>query len=288
MPREIRLFDDASTDDTREKARSRDSPVNLETSPRQIGYIAARNRLLDGTDSELAVSLDDDAELCRPDSLALVADAFERFPRCGVLAFRIYWGLKLPSQTESHQEQAAPVRSFVGCGHAWRLEAWRAVRPYPEWYHFYGEEAYASLALAREGWEVRYCPDVLVHHRVDPAARPGDERWWRYRGQLRAGLLNMLTLYPGSALPRSLGRSVRGQLVKLGPLPWRRRWELARTLARVAAETPRWVRRRRPLSDSAWQDWMALPAEIIFWQPPASGEPPLAHDAQHSARTPRG
>jgi hypothetical protein len=38
------------------------------------------------------------------------------------------------------------VKSFVGCGHAWRMKAWHEIPNYPEWFEFYGEENYASLS----------------------------------------------------------------------------------------------------------------------------------------------
>lgn len=263
----ILLFDDSSSDGTTDVVKSRYPDATLTTSVERVGYIEARNRLLDRVPGEYAVSLDDDAELISPAAIRIVERTFQSYPRCGVLAFRIYWGSELSPAHSVHDEPARRVRSFVGCGHAWRLAAWRAVRPYPSWYRFYGEETYASLALAREGWEVRSCPDVLVHHRVDPAARPGNERWQRYRLQLRADLLNILTYYPRSSVSRHVGHAIRTQLARARSGPSRRAWELFRTLSGLLVELPRWARHRRPLDAATWQRWISLPPPTVFWQP---------------------
>ena len=148
---EVVVLDDASEDGTAEAVAAGFPEVRLLRHGVRTGYIAARNELLDLARGELAISLDDDAEIVTPGFLDLVAEHFETHPRCGVAALRIFWGRSLPDGAAA-MEEPRRVQSFVGCGHVWRLEAWRSLPPYPAWFEMYGEEAFASYELLRRGW----------------------------------------------------------------------------------------------------------------------------------------
>jgi glycosyltransferase involved in cell wall biosynthesis len=258
---EVLVLDDASEDGTAEAVAADFPAVRLLRHPACTGYIVARNELLAAARGELAISLDDDAEIATPGFLDLVAEHFAAHPRCGALALRIFWGRTLPASSEV-EGPPRRVQSFVGCGHVWRLEAWRSLPPYPAWFEMYGEEAFASYELLRRGWEVHYLPAVLVHHRVEIADRPAAERAWRYRRQLRAGLFLACLFHPRQVLPRHLAYAFREQLRRD-----RRLSDLVRVAADLVRHAPRLRRERHALSPEQWALWQSLEPEPIYWSP---------------------
>lgn len=262
---EVLVLDDASEDGTAEAVASRFPGVRLLRHAARSGYIAARNELLAAARGELAISLDDDAEIASPGFLERIAELFEARPRCGVAALRIYWGRSLPAAAPV-DEPPRRVQSFVGCGHVWRLEAWRSLPPYPAWFEMYGEEAFASCELLRRGWEVCYLPSVLVHHRVDLGNRPAAERAWRYRRQLRAGLFVACLFHPRALLPRHLAYAFWEQVKRL-PGSDRRLSDLLWAAAELARHAPRLRRERHALSAEQWRLWQSLDPAVIYWAP---------------------
>ncbi len=263
---EVVVLDDASDDGTAEAVAAGFPGVRLLRHEVRTGYIAARNELLDLARGELAISLDDDAEIVTPGFLDLVAEHFEAHPRCGVAALRIFWGRSLPEGAVEKAGDPRRVQSFVGCGHVWRLEGWRQLPPYPAWFEMYGEEAFASYELLRRGWEVHYLPSVLVHHRVEIAGRPAAERAWRYRRQLRAGLFLSCLFHPRRLLPRHLGYAFWDQARRL-PGSDRRLADLLWVAAELARHGLRLRAERRALSPEQWSLWQSLAPALIYWSP---------------------
>ena len=160
------VFDDGSTDETSEKVKSDFPQVTLLRNQTSKGYIYCRNKMLNETEADFAISLDDDAHFVTENPIEIITEYFSKNPTCGLIAARIYWGKETPKNSES-SELSQSVKSFVGCGHIWRMKAWRDIPNYPEWFEFYGEENYASLQLLKKKWEVCYVPKLLVQHRVD-------------------------------------------------------------------------------------------------------------------------
>jgi hypothetical protein len=99
--------------------------------------------------TDYAISLDDDAHFITANALSVIADYFAVHPNCGVLALRIFWGLTAP-HTVVTTETPTRVQGFVGCGHVWRMKAWRSIPDYPDWFVFYGEEDFASYQLLKK------------------------------------------------------------------------------------------------------------------------------------------
>lgn len=276
----VTVWDDGSDDGTAEAVRERFPDVNLLAQETGGGYMRARNRLLDraaAAGAKIAVSLDDDAHLVSPADgetfRALLVDAFADHPRAAVLAFRIFWDRQPPppgaERAWSPEESGRPVDGFVGCGHAWRLDAWRelseATGGYPAWFRTYGEESWATRWLFAHGWEVRYLPQVLVHHRVTPAERPAAERAERGRLQLRSGIFTILLTAPAARLPRLLAHVVKSQLTRHRSL--RTVSDLLRVGASVLGHLPRILTERRALSPDAWRRWVDLDPAEIYWRP---------------------
>jgi glycosyltransferase involved in cell wall biosynthesis len=273
---EVIVFDNRSSDDTA-AAVAREFPgVKLIVQREEIPYIAARNRLLGIARGEYAISLDDDAEIITPDFVPVMLDHFKNHATCGVIGFSIFWGVDLPERITAPAEKPRRVASFVGCGHAWRLEAWRAIPEYPEWFEFYGEEDFAALQLLRSGWEVHYVPQIVVHHRVDFQKRRSNkvERLWRYGRHFRSGIFVMLLFYPLTALPRRLAyviwMQVRQRLLKQHD--WRVVPVWLWMMGKIAGNAHRIWRSRTALGASQWKEWNTLAPAIIYWEPATETE----------------
>jgi GT2 family glycosyltransferase len=268
---EIVVFDNGSSDGTSAAVAEAFPDITLIRQSPGIAFTAARNHLLRVASGEYAISLDDDAEIVTPGFAGEVLVYFERNPNCAVMSFSIYWGEDLPQGIHPRFEEPRRVTSFVGCGHAWRMEAWRSIPEYPEWFEFYGEENFASLQLFKRGLEVHYCPQILVHHRVNTSKRKADERQrlWRYSRLLRTDIFVMLVFYPLRALPTRLlyvlWTQIRRRLIKehdwrtIPCLLWVAK-ELLGNLGKIHVN-------RAPLNLAEWRKWNELPAAVIFWNP---------------------
>lgn len=206
------ICDDHSFDETFDFISSRFPKIHLVQNETNKGLIYSRNLLFKLVQTEFAIFLDDDAHFLIKPNYANMASHFDYKSRCAVLGFRIFWGLNQPNKFES-KEAIQRMRSFVGCGHVWRISAWKDIPEYPEWYKFYGEEDYASFHLSKRNWEIHYFPEILIHHRVDIKSRKKDKDYLtRNRRALRAGWSNYLLFYPIKLIPKKLGSSILAQL----------------------------------------------------------------------------
>lgn len=208
----IIICDDGSKDNTAEVITAEYPQIEVVKNEKCLGLIYSRNRLLSMVITPYAVSLDDDSNFLGADPLSHVISHFSENPNCGVIAFRIFWGTEQPVNTAT-TESLQRVKSFVGCGHAWRMKAWKAVPDYPDWFNFYGEEEFASFHLFKKEWQVHYLPEILVHHRVDVKSRKNDHDYiQRLRFSLRAGWYLYIIFLPFGLLPRRIFYSIWVQL----------------------------------------------------------------------------
>ena len=209
---ECMVYDDASSDGTYSYVKENFPKIILLRNEKSLGLIHNRNVLLNNCSGEYAISLDDDAHFITENPLEIIESYFRKNPVCGVLAFRIFWHTNNPTTTQTN-EVAQRVKGFVGCGHAWRMAAWKAIPDYPEWFVFYGEEEFASYQLFKKAWEVHYVPEVLIHHRVDVKSRKKNKDYTiRLRRSLRSGWYLYILFYPLQSIPKKLVYSVWMQL----------------------------------------------------------------------------
>jgi len=205
---ECLVCDDASTDATYEYLRTNYPRIQLFRNETSKGLIHNRNVLLNSCKGDYAISLDDDAHFITQNPLELIDNYFTNQPKCAVIAFRIFWGLVEPDKTEFF-EVSERVKSFVGCGHVWRMNDWRFIPNYPEWFEFYGEEDYASYQLFLNDLEVHYCPAVLVNHRVEVKSRKQQKDYvTRLRKSLRAAWYLYFMFFPWKLIPRKMFYSI--------------------------------------------------------------------------------
>ena len=202
------ICDDGSQDGTSDYILQHYPNIILHTNVKSRGYLYCRNKMLNETKADYAISLDDDAHFITAEPLESIATYFEGNPKVGLLGLRIFWSKEQPSETTS-TEHSIRMKSFVGCGHVWRMTAWSAIPNYPEWFVFYGEEDFASYQLFKKKWEIHYLPQVLVHHRVDIKARKTQADYGlRLRRSLCSGWNLYFLFYPLKRIPRKMGYSL--------------------------------------------------------------------------------
>ncbi|RZJ28994.1 MAG: glycosyltransferase family 2 protein [Flavobacterium sp.] len=263
------VFDDGSTDGTSDLIKEHFPQIIIRRNEVSKGYISCRNLMLNATNAEFVISLDDDSEFLCKSPLSAIEAHFNENPDCGLIAFRIFWGA-MPPEIQRSDDYPQRVRGFVGCGHAWRMSAWREIPDYPEWYQFYGEEVFAAMQLFKKQIEVHYLPQVFVHHRVDMKKRGEDkaDSVSRFSHSLRNDWNNFLIFYPMGKAVRKIGYSGWTQL---NTKVFNGRKELFVPLLKVMKDTvvnvSRIRRNRNPLTDSQYDSFAKLPPAKIFWKP---------------------
>ena len=263
------VFDDGSTDETSEKVKSNFPQVTLLRNQTSKGYIYCRNKMLNETDADFAISLDDDAHFLTENPIEIITEYFAKNPNCGLIATRIFWSKTAPENTNDN-EIPQKVKSYVGCGHVWRMKAWRDIPNYPEWFQFYGEENFASFQLFKTKWEIQYVPELLVLHRVDLKERTksNNDFAFRYRRSLRADWFNFFLFFPISKIPRKLSYSIwmqckskifKGDFKVIKPL--------FLAIFDLIANFPKLIKHRNALTSEEFNNYLKLNEAKIYWKP---------------------
>ncbi|PWA04044.1 glycosyltransferase family 2 protein [Flavobacterium psychrotolerans] len=263
------IFDDGSSDGTFEMVKNKFPQVILLRNEISKGYIFCRNKMLNETKSDFTISLDDDAHFLTQNPLEKIEEYFDATPNCGLLALRIFWGIEEPKNITSH-EKPQRVQGFVGCGHVWRMKAWRDIPNYPEWFEFYGEENFASLQLFKKNWEVHYLPEVLVHHRVNLKSRTKNNKdfGFRYRRSIRSGWYSILLFYPAIKVPRIIAYSIFMQIkTKIAKGNFKVVIPLFQAIMDVFFNIPNLIKNRNVLTREEYQHYTELKETKIFWKP---------------------
>jgi glycosyltransferase involved in cell wall biosynthesis len=262
------VFDDGSIDGTFEYIKENFPTIQLHRNETSQGYLFCRNKMLNDTKADYAISLDDDAHFATENPLESIRNHFEENTRCGLVALRIFWGLKEPKILAS-TEETERVQGFVGCGHVWRMNAWRNIPNYPAWFVFYGEEDFAGYHLFIRKWEIHYLPEVLVHHRVDVKARRNNADYTiRLRWSLRSGWFLFFLFYPLKTIPRKMGYSIWIQLkLKVFKGECKVLQSLFLASMELICSIPKILRNRYPLTQEEYDEYQKLPATKIYWQP---------------------
>jgi glycosyltransferase involved in cell wall biosynthesis len=261
------VFDDGSTDETYEYVTQNFPDIKIHRNAVSKGYIYCRNRMLNETKAEFAISLDDDAHFVTENPLEPIRNYFEQNDTCGLIAMRIFWGLEDPNSIVSN-ENPQQVQGFVGCAHAWRMKAWRDIPNYPEWFVFYGEENFASYQLFKKNWQVQYFPQVLVNHRVDVKSRKNNSDYTlRLRRSLRSSWYLMFLFYPIFKIPRKMGYSIWMQFKKVLKGDFKVLLALVLALIDLFLTIPKIIKNSNRLSKKEYVDYGTLPETKIYWQP---------------------
>lgn len=228
----IVVVDNASTDDTRERVRSRYPAVRLVMLPRNAG-VGARTIGARALDTPYVAFSDDDS-WWEPGALDRAAAAFDAHPRLGLIAARILVGPRNRLDRTCGEMDASPlpadpaapgraVLGFIACGAVVRREALLGIGGFEARFGIGAEEQLVALDLASAGWKLSYLPEVVAHHDPVPGPRPGrrarvlrNRLWstWLRRPLARATAITFRELVAGrGATPAALAGALRG-------LPW--------------------------------------------------------------------
>ena len=264
------VFDDGSTDGTANYVKENFPEVKLQRNPVSKGYIFCRNKMLNEAQADYAISLDDDAHFVTENPLENIQNYFEENVDCALVALRIFWGLQEPKLTFS-TEKPQRVQGFVGCGHVWRMTAWRTIPQYPEWFVFYGEENFASYQLFKKNWEIHYLPEVLVHHRVDVKARRNNNDYSiRLRRSLRSGWYLFFLFYPIKTIPRNMAYSLWIQFKnKVFKGDFKALQAIVLALFDLVWNMPKVLKNANRLTKQEYKTYNEMPETKIYWQSPS-------------------
>ena len=262
------ICDDGSTDGTSTFIKDNYPEIELIQNKESKGLIYSRNRLLGLVNTEFAISLDDDAHFITEKPLSILKAYFDANPVCGVVALRIFWGLDAPAET-NYSKDNTNVQGFVGCGHVWRMKAWRTIPDYPAWFIFYGEEDYAAYQLYKKEWQIHYLPEVLVHHRVDVKSRRNNTDYTvRLRRSLRSGWYLYFLFFPLQKIPRKMVYSIWMQLkLKVFKGDFKALKAVFLALIDLIGAIPKIIKNSNRLTIEEYYNYQKLEAAKIYWQP---------------------
>nr|WP_314835924.1 glycosyltransferase family A protein [uncultured Flavobacterium sp.] len=262
------VYDDGSSDGTYEYVVENYPTILIKRNSASKGLIYCRNEMLNYTQADYAISLDDDAHFITEYPLEAICTYFEANPKCGLIALRIFWGLSTPVSLTS-SELPERVQGFVGCGHVWRMAAWKNVPNYPAWFIFYGEENFASYHLFKKKWEVHYLPDVLVHHRVSLKSRKNNSDYTiRLRRSLRAGWFLYFLFDPLRLIPKKMAYSLWIQFkLKVFKGDFKALLAIVFALLDLAWTMPLILKNRDSLSINEYNNYQELKSTKIYWNP---------------------
>lgn len=262
------ICDDGSTDDTSNHVKENYPKIIVVRNQTSKGLISSRNLLLGKTTAKYAISLDDDAHFLTENPLEIIENYFSENPHCGLLGLRIFWGKNRPIATQTSQKPMR-VKGFVGCGHVWKMEAWKSIPDYPDWFIFYGEEDFAAYQLFKKNIEVHYLPAVLVHHRVDIQARKSDYDYQlRSRRSFRSGWYLYFLFYPFSIIPKKLLYTLWIQIkTKTFKGDLKATFGIVQAIFDVIYNLPKLLKQSNRLTKNEYQAILKLPPSKIYWKP---------------------
>lgn len=262
------ICDDGSDDGTSEYLMTQHPHIHLIRNEKSKGLIYSRNKLLSLTQSEFAISIDDDLHFITENPLELIENHFNENPNCGLIGFRIFWSTSQPTSTHT-KEQPIRMKSFAGGAHVWRMSAWKQIPDYPAWFIFHGEEDFAAYELFKKGIEIHYLPAVLVHHRVDLKVRKTQSDYTlRLRRSLRSGWNLYFLFFPVHKIPRLLAYSVWMQLkLKVFKGDLKALKAIVQAGFDVVCFTPKIIKNSNRLTSKEYAEFEKLANIKLYWKP---------------------
>jgi len=176
-PAEMWVHIDLSDGDLERELNRRFPNVRILTSSSRLGCSGGRHRCFCACGTPYAVSFDDDSYPVDCDFFLRVERLFSEYPRAAVIGASIWHRHEAPRKISGNLVRTA---SYIGCGHAVRLSAYREVRGLIPRAVGYGmEESDLSLQLFVVGWhiyesgELRVFHDTELAHHVSPEITAG-------------------------------------------------------------------------------------------------------------------
>jgi GT2 family glycosyltransferase len=164
-PEEILVHIDLADGKLEGALQERFPDARILTSPIRMGPGGGRHRCLLACTKPYAVSFDDDSYPVDADFFSRVERLFFEHPRAAIFGASI-WHRHERAKNRTEHLDACP--SYVGCGYAIRLAAYRQVRGYLPRPVAYGmEECDLSLQLFAVGWQIYEAGGLRVFHDTD-------------------------------------------------------------------------------------------------------------------------
>jgi GT2 family glycosyltransferase len=164
-PAEVIVHADGGDNQTATLIRAGFPQVRLIESVDRVGPGGGRNRLLAAAACRFVASFDDDSYPVDTDYFARLELAFEKSPETAVLAAAIFHN---GEQVEPDDRRCRWVADFVGCGCAYRREAFMRTTGFVPLPLAYGmEEVDLALRLHGSGWRILQSPWLRVRHETD-------------------------------------------------------------------------------------------------------------------------
>lgn len=164
-PAEILVHVDGNQRVSEEAIRKAHPDISIILSEESVGPGGGRNKLIAAAQYSLVASFDDDSYPIDKDYFGRLIQLFDHFPEASVL----YAGVYHRGETiEEASEEAQWVSDFVGCGCAYRREAFLATSGYVPLPVAYGmEEVDLALRLHAQGGKVLRTNWLRVFHDTD-------------------------------------------------------------------------------------------------------------------------
>jgi GT2 family glycosyltransferase len=238
----IVAVDNGSQDDTAGVLAGFDE-IDLVRLPRNIGA-AGRNAGVDRVHTPYVLFCDDDGWY-EPSGLPVVCDLFDRHPSLALINAKILVGdeERLDPISREMAESPVPDRhglpgavllSFMAGAVAVRTAAYKEVGGYDPRFFIGGEEETLSFKLAKADLQMRYIPELVMHHYPSLANA----------GNLRAyGMRNTVV---NAWLHRPLRSALRWTVFTLADTP--KNVDFLRGIALVVRAVPWILRERAPMS----------------------------------------
>jgi len=183
-PLEIIVVDNDSKDKTVSMVRNDFPQIKLIELSKNVG-IAAVNIGIRESKGQYLLILDDDA-YPEGDSISLAVDKFRENLKLGIAAFKTIdfpLGFTLEKKYKKanryeETKKGIPVKIFCGCGVMIRREVIEKVGGYPEDFFWCGTESDVAMRAIHAGYEIRYYPELIVHHKLSQQNRSQSRRMY--------------------------------------------------------------------------------------------------------------
>lgn len=268
---EFIICDDNSSDGTSQYISQNYPEIKLLKNKSQKGIFYCRNLMFNHVKTKYAITIDDDINFIYPFEIIDVVNYFEANSECAVMAFRIFWGVDLPSSLDC-DELPIKVKSFGAGAHAIKMEDWNTIPKLPEWFIFYGEEDFISIQLFKKRKEVHYTPNFFVQHRVNLKNRKKDKDYQiRLRRSLRSGWYLYILFYPWALIPKRFLYTVWVQFKnKVFKGDFKAFVAIIQAMGDVVINMPRLLKNTNRLSKKEFLEYSKLPEAKLYWSPKKS------------------
>jgi GT2 family glycosyltransferase len=225
---EVILVDNGSTDGSQEYVRQHYPEVRLLEMGRNLGFTGACNAGWQAAKGDIIILLNNDTE-AHPDWLANVVDAFNRYPKAGIVASKmllfdrrdhlhtagdyvridgIPGNRGVWQRDEGQYDHEELVFSACGGSAAYRRALLDEIGFLDDDFFFSCEDVDMGWRANLAGWDVVYVPTAVIYHKLK--ATGGDVTGSYYDG--RNFLYLLWKNYPGSLFRRHWRQIIGAQL----------------------------------------------------------------------------